>query len=148
MNVTSNVFLSLSCTHLRRQLKTQTILSHPCSRVRAVPRGAHTKTRTDLVSRTAVRAQPIDPSMKNDISRQSELDNPPLGNLAQGLHILMPQIAAAWAEKYRPPIINAPVGPPKEREPGGLGALPTPIQLGDSSSQPITERPLEHKPSP
>ena len=77
-----------------------------------------------------------------------ELNTPPPAGLAQGVHKLMPKIAAAWTKKYWPPIMNAPVGPPKEREVGELTALPTPIQLEDSSSQPIAKLSAERKPSP
>jgi hypothetical protein len=82
--------------------------------------------------------------------RTPELNTAALGNLAQGLHNLLPP--ATWAQKYRPPIMNAPVGPPKarSREPGEVAALRAPqkIALPTQDCTPQIAEPLEDSKSP
>jgi hypothetical protein len=75
-------------------------------------------------ARTSVILQAIrrttNPAMKKDISREVELNNPALGNLAQGL----PNAIAAWAY---PPIMPAPI------KKNGNGPLERPVAFPEQA---------------
>jgi hypothetical protein len=72
----------------------------------------------------------------------------PLGNFADGLQALMPKIAAAWAETFRPLIMNAPIGPPhKESAENPARPAPQKIALPMQDCRPPISELLEDRKS-